>query len=501
MSDRHNSTYNLTRWLFLRLIGLIYLLAFASLGVQVLGLIGSRGILPVADMLDAVSMMIGPEQYWYFPTLTWINCADSFLEFLCWGGAFAALLATLGLVSGPALAVCWLFYLSLVTVGGEFMSFQWDSLLLETGFLAMLFSPGQQVLAPPWRGPSSITRQSPPSKLVVWLVRLLLFRLMFMSGSCKLLSGDTSWRDLTAMAYHYWTQPLPTPVAWYAAQLPLWFQKLSTIGTFIVELGIPFLIFAPRRARIVGGCLLIGFQLTIAITGNYTYFNLLAIALCVVLFDDDFLQRIVPAFLRQQINDVTTVYRGATWRRVALAAIASLIVFAGVIELAESLLPIRAVRGLAAVVHGFVSPFHLVNGYGLFAVMTTSRPEIIVEGSRDGETWLAYEFPYKPGNLKRPFPWVAPYQPRLDWQMWFAALGTYRSNPWFVQFLHRLLEGSPDVLALLEKNPFPDSPPKFIRARVVNYYCSTWAERRTSGNWWRCEPQGEYFPAVTLSHL
>src|SRR4029453_12097993 len=185
MSEQQRPTYNLTRWLFLRLIGLIYLIAFASLGVQVLGLIGSHGILPVADMLDAMSMVLGPERYWFLPTLAWLNCSDSFLEFLCWGGAFAALLAIIGIVTGPALAVCWLFYLALVTAGGEFMSFQWDALLLETGFLTMFYAPWQ-ILAPPWKGPLSIRRESPPSRLVLWLLRLLLFRLMFMSGCVKL---------------------------------------------------------------------------------------------------------------------------------------------------------------------------------------------------------------------------------------------------------------------------------------------------------------------------
>lgn len=500
MTELHGSTYNLTRWLFLRSIGLVYLIAFASAGVQILGLIGSRGILPVGDMLKHVAMFLGPERYWLVPTLAWINSTDSFLHFLCWGGTIFALLAVLGITTGPALALCWLLYLSLVTAGGDFMSFQWDALLLETGFLAMLFAPWQ-ILSPPWKGPPALMRRSPPSRLLLWLLRWLLFRLMFMSGCVKLLSGDDRWRDLSAMAYHYWTQPLPTPPAWYASQLPLWFQKVSTVGVFVIELAIPFLIFAPRRARILGAGILIGFQLLIAFTGNYTFFNLLTIALCLLLLDDHFLRRVIPGFLRQQIADATSAYEGPTWRRYALRVVAAIVVFASALELAESLAPVRAVGGLAGIVNAVVSPFHIVNGYGLFAVMTTSRPEIIVEGSRDGENWLAYEFPYKPGDPARPFPWAAPYQPRLDWQMWFAALGSYRNNPWFVQFMRRLLEGSPDVLALIEKNPFAGAPPRFIRARVVDYYCTTWPERQSTGNWWRTVPHGEYFPMVSLQRF
>jgi hypothetical protein len=188
-------------------------------------------------------------------------------------------------------------------------------------------------------------------------------------------------------------------------------------------------------------------------------------------------------------------------RRYVIGAVTALIVFGSVIELSESFFAVRSVRTIAGGIAAAISPFHLVNSYGLFAVMTTTRPEIIVEGSRDGKQWLAYEFKYKPGDLRRPPPWVAPFQPRLDWQMWFAALGSYRNNPWFVRFLQRLLEGSPPVLALLEKNPFADSPPRYIRARTFDYHFTTSAERHASGNWWRRELSGIYFPEAKLEHF
>lgn len=500
MVESGSPSYVLVRWLFLRLLGIVYFIAFASSGVQILGLIGSQGILPVADMLAGVGAVVGPERYWLLPTLAWLDASDFFLQFLCWAGAFFALLVVFGVFTAPALFLCWLFYLSLVTIGLDFMSFQWDALLLETGFLSMFFAPWQ-VLAPPWKAAPAIGREPPPSPVILWLLRWLLFRLMFMSGCVKLLSGDESWRNLTAMAYHYWTQPLPTPPAWYFAQLPVWLHRVSTVMVFVVELAIPFLIFAPRRSRFLGAGLMIGLQILIAVTGNYTYFNLLTVLLCLLLFDDEFVGRFVPSILRRPIKDASVIRARGSWRRYVIGAVTAIIVVGSVVQLSESFFAVRFVRTMAAGIAAAMAPFHIVNSYGLFAVMTTTRPEIIIEGSRDGRQWLAYEFKYKPGDVRRPPPWVAPYQPRLDWQMWFAALGSYHNNPWFVRFLKRLLEGSPPVLALLEKNPFAGTPPRYIRARTFDYRFTTWAEKQASGAWWRRELSGIYFPEAKLEHF
>jgi Lipase maturation factor len=466
------------RRIFLRLLGLVYLIAFVSLGAQVDGLIGSRGILPVAPWLEWVKGQVGAQGYWLLPSLAWIDAGDGFLRFLCFGGAALALLVIVELAPAPALGLCWLFYLSLVSVGRVFLGYQWDSLLLETGLLAVFLAP---LGLRPRPG-------APPSPLAVWLLRVLLFRLMLGSGLVKLLSGDAAWRGLTALRYHYETQPLPTPLGFWAHQLPGWFQTLSAVLMFGVELVVPFFVFGTRRLRQLACGAILGIQALIAATGNYTFFNLLTAALALLLLDDAALPGRPP-------DSASPAPRGRAWPRGVLWPVALVLGLAGLAEMLGSLgagfWPLTSLdRALA--------PLRSVNSYGLFAVMTTSRPEIQVEGSRDGVHWEPYVFRWKPGPLDRAPGFVAPHQPRLDWQMWFAALGTCRQNPWFVEFLERLLEGSPPVLGLLAHDPFPDHPPRFVRAQLYDYHFTSPAELRASGRWWRREALGAYCPVLSL---
>jgi hypothetical protein len=314
----------------------------------------------------------------------------------------------------------------------------------------------------------------------------------------KLTSGDATWRNLTALDYHYYTQPLPTSIAWYIHLAPAWFHHGSVVFVLFIELAIPFLIFAPRLWRFAGGGILILLQLLIALTGNYAFFNLLAIALCVLLFDDAVLSRFFPRAMADRVRAATNHSRRFSVRRWVTVPLLLVIFAAGLVQLADLFavqwLPPPAFQLLAE-----LEPVRVVNGYGLFAVMTTSRPEIIIEGSNDGNTWREYEFKFKPGDLRRAPRWVEPLQPRLDWQLWFAALGDYRSSPWFSRFLLRLLEGSPPVLALFERNPFPHSPPKYVRALIYDYQFTNRSERRAQGDWWQRRLLGDYFPAVTLN--
>lgn len=458
-------SYDLTRWVFLRLLALAYLAAFWSLSGQILGLAGSRGILPAADYLRAIEQALGPARFWSYPTLGWLGASDFALRLFCLLGIVAAVVAVLGLLPALCFPALWALYLSLVVVGQEFLRFQWDILLLETGFLAIWFAP----------------QRRPASRVMLWLLRALCFRLTFSSGAMKLSSGDPTWRNLTALQYHYETQPLPTPLAWFAHQLPVWFQSFSTVAMFTIELGAPFLIFAPRRLRLIGAGLLIFLQVLIALTGNYAFFNLLTIALCLLLLDDAVLKGLLPPSLGRAKPGAP-----GRIRRWTAAAFAAVILATGGAQVAG------VVWGFYAVPEP-LARWYIVNSYGLFAVMTTARPEIVVEGSRDGETWIPYEFRYKPGGLDRAPPIVAPHQPRLDWQMWFAALGSHQTNPWFTNFMVRLLEGSPEVAALLANNPFPDSPPRYVRARRYDY---RFTDRR--GGWWRREEAGLYFPVASL---
>jgi predicted DCC family thiol-disulfide oxidoreductase YuxK len=481
-------SYRLTSWLFLRALGVIYLIAFASLAVQVLGLIGRNGIVPAGEILSAVrGYYPGADAFMRFPTLLWFNSSDIALQALCWGGVALSILLILDVAPAFTLALLWLMYLSLVNGGQDFLAFQWDFLLLETGFLAIF-------LAPIGIRPSQAERGRVPI-VMIWLFRLLLFRLMLGSGIVKLASGDPNWHNLTALSYHYLSQPLPTPLAWYAYQLPMWVHNFSTAMTFVIELGVPFLYFLPRRPRILGAALTLLLQVTIMLTGNYTFFNLLTIALCIPLLDDAFLAHWLPRVITQPFDAPPRPL--SPLRQVIVLAVGALIL---VLSVPQFLTPMFRVRTPPAFqqVLSRTAPFGIVNTYGLFAVMTTTRPEIIVEGSDDGQEWKEYQFRYQPGDLNRPPPIVAPHQPRLDWQMWFAALGSYQSNPWFIRFAHRLLEGTPDVLALLDANPFPDKPPRFIRAQLYDYTFTDAATRAATGQWWNRRLIGSYLPQVSL---
>ena len=471
------------RCFFLRALALIYLAAFWSLHTQAIGLAGRNGIVPAHQFMSNVrahadQQQLGVSRYLLEPTLSWFSASDSFLRGLCVTGIVASVLLLAGVASPICLVALWLLYLSLTNVCGVFLQFQWDNLLLETGFLAIFLGPFNFFSRP--------ARERNPSMIIVWLMRWLLFRLMFQSGCVKLLSGDPMWRDLTALTVHYETQPLPTWIGWYAHQLPLWAHKGSCAVMFFIELAVPFLIFTPRRFRIWALPPLVGLQVVILLTGNYCFFNWLTIALCLFLLDDRMLMLPLPAF-------APLPRRKRLARNIGFGVIAAFIGLLSLLPLA-SMFGFRGWPKSIVALYQAAAPFRSVNSYGLFAVMTPSRPEIFVEGSNDGQTWLAYQFKYKPEELDRRPRFVAPHQPRLDWQMWFAALGDYRSNPWFVNFCVRLLQGQREVLALLEKNPFPNAPPKFIRATVYDYRFTKLGSR----DWWRRERKGEYLPAMSL---
>ena len=477
------TTLYFSRWLFLRALGCIYLIAFLSLWVQIHGLIGSNGILPVDQFLTAVRQQLGTSGYHAVPTLLWLNASDISLHFLCAGGIVLSLVLIAGFFPTFALAGLWVLYLSLVSAGQAFLSFQWDVLLLETGFLAIFFAP--------LRIRDTLSHASQLPAAFLWLLRWLLFRLMFASGFVKLVS-DAVWRDLTALNFHYETQPLPTWFGWYAHQLPEWLQKISVIGMFAVELVVPFLIFAPRRLRTAGCIGLIGLQVFIILTGNYCFFNLLTIALCLLLIDDVTWKGLFPKRFTPRFGVVgRSPHR---YWRACVVVVAVLLFVLSSIRFGGQLFREARLPDLA-----WVRPFRSVNTYGLFADMTESRPEIIVEGSNDRITWKTYEFRWKPGELTDTPKWVAPHQPRLDWQMWFAALqGTYQNTYWFPNFMVALLQNSPEVLQLLAENPFPDTPPRYVRATLYNYNFTDIETKRSEGTWWSRERKGIYCPAISL---
>ena len=480
------ATFAVSSWLFLRFLGIVYLIAFWSLAVQIVGLAGDQGILPARLLLEEIASQTSQGRFWVLPTLFWLNSSDAFLYGLAIAGAVLSVVLIVGLFELPILCLLWAFYLSFLNVGSDFLSFQWDSLLLETGFLSIFLVP----LTLKWSRKATFS----PPKIIHWLFRLLLFRLMFSSGVVKLASGDPTWRSLMALRYHYETQPLPTRAAWYFHQLPGGFQDMSVLVMFFIELVIPFLVFGPKNLRLVAASALVFLQILIFITGNYCFFNLLAIALCLLLLDDSLWPKVWTT--RDKKIKLPRLRPWPKLIQVPLAAIILLLNLAQLTALFSRQIPwpspiIQIIR--------VTGPFYIVNSYGLFAVMSTTRPEIIVEGSKDGNIWVPYEFKYKPGDLKRPPMQVAPHQPRLDWQMWFAALGNYKNNPWFVNFMVRLLQGSPEVLKLLETNPFPERPPRYIRATLYRYRFTDFATRRREGTWWQRDRMGLYIPPLSLS--
>jgi len=496
-----------TRWLFLRLLAVVFLIAFVSYWVQLDGLIGSKGILPAADLMRSVHEL-GPAGLWRAPSFCWFAASDAFLHALAAAGTLLSLALFAGVAQGPALVLLWAIYLSLVVAGQTFFNFQWDILLLETAVTALFIAPW--TFRP--RHPAS---ERPVPRGGLWLLRALLFKLMFLSGIVKLICLDATWWGLTALDFHYVTQPLPVWTSYYAHHLPTAFQKLSVAIMFAIELGVPFLLFCPRRIRIVGAFVLIGFQGLIAATGNYGFFNVLTAVLCVSCFDDAFLLRFVPARFRMTTGEPLPVSPSRP-RRIAYALAAVAFAYAGSLSFAEEMVRTRppgriggfpgTVLDAGAVYVGLgeplltlIDPFRSISGYGLFRSMTTSRPEIVIETSDDGAAWHEVVFPYKPGDVLRRPRFVAPHQPRLDWQMWFAALDPRRAGPWLERLLLRLLEGSPAVVRLLDDPALLGKPPRFVRLALYDYRFTTPEEARDSGGaWWTRERRGELTSTLSL---
>lgn len=475
-------SHRLVSALFLRLLGLIYLIAILSFWVQIDGLIGSRGILPVASYMTRAKEVLGPTGFWQVPSLAWWWPGDATLHALCCGGMVLALLLISGIAPALSAALLWAVYLSLTVAGQTFLSFQWDILLLETGFLAIFLAPIS------WR--QRFWHGSEPSGTMLFLLRLLLFKLMVMSGLTKLTSGDSAWLDGSALSYHFETQPLPTVLGWYAHQLPHPLQTFQVWAMFVIEIAVPFLIFVPRRVcRLTAFGLLVGLQLAIAATGNYGFFNILTIVLCVpILQDGDF-----PRWFARLSKKGKAIARAPVW---LTGPVAALVVIFTPFILWTAVQPAYQFPEWVAVPYRAIAPFRSLNSYGLFRVMTRTRPEIIVEGSNDGVHWAAYRFRWKPGDLAEPPKWVQPHMPRLDWQMWFAALGSPGRNLWFLNFLGRLAEQSPQVVSLLEFDPFPGSAPRYLRATLYQYHFTTPEERRRTRDWWTREELGDYVPVL-----
>ena len=475
--------FQLSRALFLRLLGAIYLLAFGSLSVQILGLIGTNGLLPVDEFLERGREFYGSDAYYLLPTLLWFSATDAMLHYLCFGGIALAVLAIIGITPIFTFAALWLFYLSLTVGGQTFLSFQWDTLLLESGLLACLYAPTG------WR--LGVTLEPRPSAVVRWLVWGLAFKVTLLSGVTKLVSGDQTWSSLSALTFHYQTQPIPAWTSWFIHHFPDWFQQVSVIFMFGVEILVPFLIFVPvrfRSVRVFACGLLCLLQLVIALTGNYGFFNLLTIVLYLTLLDDGYVQHLLPRRMigTSQMNGPKNRHEPMPWR-VAVVSVAIIVAGISTLTLWREATYTRPQPDWSNRVTNLVRPIRSINGYGLFRTMTTERLEVVIEGTGNDGQWKDYSFRWKPGALSQRPSFVQPHMPRLDWLMWFAALDPYAHQHWLGSLVEHILHQSPTVMGLLAEDPFPDGPPEFVRLAIYEYRFTTPDERTKAGNWWHRE--------------
>jgi hypothetical protein len=475
--------YLWARWLFLRALGLIFLSAFYSLAFQIHGLLGPAGILPAGRYLERVaSAYPSLLRFWYAPTFLWISAGERALTVLVGVGIVASLALIANLWPRASLAVALFAFLSFVGAAQDFAAYQSDGMLLEAGFLSLFF-------APPGLRPR-LGAAHPPSPASLWLLRWEWFRIYFESGVVKLASGETQWRDLTAMDHYYENGPLPTWIGWYAEQLPHRFHAGVALLTLIAELGLAWLVFLPRRFRLAAFLILTPFQIGIILSANYAFLNYLVLVLGILLVDDAALARV--GFC--QPTEAEPV-RPRAWRLVA-AAFALVWVFYATLVVMPGAPWARALPGPLAAPAVALEPFRIANRYGLFAVMTRARYEIEFQGTRDGTTWVPYPFRYKPQDVRKAPGIYAPYQPRFEWNLWFASLEPWEANPWVAAAEVRLLERSPAVLALFAKDPFAGAPPTAVRTVRWQYWFTDKKTRAATGAWWRRELLGPYAPEV-----
>jgi hypothetical protein len=463
--------YWLTRYVFQRALAVLYLIAFICALNQFRPLLGERGLLPVPAFVKAVPWRESPSLFylaprdWAFASAAWAGIALSCLVISGMATRFSSALAAL------VWGLMWLLYISFVNVGQTFYGFGWESILLEGGFFAIFL------------GADNVT----PQPVALWLFRWLEFRVMFGAGLIKL-RGDPCWRDLTCLDYHYETQPMPNPLSWYFHTAPEWTHKAGVAFNHFAEVIVPFGYFLPQPIASIAGGITILFQGVIMASGNLSWLNLLTIVLAFPLIEGKYFAMILP-LKTPALESPGIVFR-------------SVVVSMAIVVLLLSIQPVRNMLSPRQIMNTSFNPYHLVGTYGAFGGITRMRYEVVVEGTADDSpatpNWKEYEFKGKPGDVSRMPPQIAPYHLRLDWLMWFAAMGNYYQQPWFAHFVQKLLENDRPTLSLLHSNPFPEKPPRYVRALLYQYDFATAEERRRTGHWWRRELAGLWFPAVSL---
>ncbi len=507
------------RWIFLRALGCIYFSAFFSLVFQIRGLIGPDGILPAAEYLKAVAQSLGHvEGLWFAPTLLWLSSGPHMLIALCWIGMIASVMLILNLWPRGMLLICFVCFISFVSAAQDFSGYQSDGMLLEAGFISLFFAPRGFL---PGLGVAS-----PPSRASLFLLQWEWFRIYFESGLAKMLGGDPQWRHLTAMDEYYQNGPLPTWIGWYVQHLPHWFHVGTAFATIVLELGLVWMLFLPRRWRVVCFFIVTPWEIGVILTANYTFLNYLVLALGFLLLDDRLLWRFLPPRWKKspaaskstapdygvfpdtgapsdsmqpgnrphQAVQLESAFR---WRlRIVKLSLASVFLIWIFYATTAEMIWMFSAFPLPTTPVALLEPFRVANRYGLFGIMTRGRYEIEFQGSNDGANWVAYPFRFKPQDLKKAPGIYAPYQPRFDWNLWFASLGSWQDYPIVPRTEVKLLENDSEVLGLFKSSPFPNRPPREIRAVLWQYWFTSVAEKRATGLWWRREFVGLYAPRL-----
>lgn len=461
--------YILASKLFIHLLGFVFFIAFFPFLFQIKGLIGKQGILPATNYLRFLKSRLGKRAYMLYPTLFWFNSSDGALVGVVVAGVVLSILLFIGVYPVLIIPILYVLYISIIRVGQDFLSFGWELFLMEIAANAFLLS--------------MTTIPNP----FVWIsINFLLFRFHLQAGAVKLQSGDVTWDNLTALCYHYQTQPIPNTTAWYAHKLPVWFQKFSCLVMLVIEIPLAFGVFGPPEMRLVIFFCFFGLQFFIWLTGNFSYLNYMTAVLSVLLISD--------TYLAPLMGPVVEVGTSPIWLNIIISAGAIALIILQVMRLWDHFFNNAIFKRILNSVYNY----YIANRYGIFAVMTTKRFEIVIEGSDDGETWKEYTFKHKPSEVNRRPRRISPYQPRLDWQAWFLPFSNYHNEPWLQNFLHHLLTGNKEVLSLIRGNPFPEAPPKYIRVLMYDYVFSDAKTKRETGDWWVRTYVGEYSPTLYL---
>jgi len=476
--------YWLTRFLILRLLGIVYLFAFLSLAVQVVPLVGQDGLLPASGYLTRVEAHFGSRlaAFLQIPSLFWIDVSDGLLSGLSWLGVGLSVVVLCGYANALLLATLWALYFSFVSIGQDWYGYGWEIQLLETGVLGIFLCPLLDGRPFP--------RRAPPAP-VIWLLRWLAFRIFLGAGLIKI-RGDACWRDLTCLYTHYETQPIPNPLSRTLHFMPRWFHHGGALFNHLVELVCPFFVSNPRSLRLVAGALMVVFQAILILSGNLSFLNYLTIVPVLACFDDDVLRSLLPRRLVARADRAAAQAAPSRGQAVAAWALSAVV----------AVLSVNPVLNLVSTRQRMNTSFdrlHLVNTYGAFGSVGEERHEIVFQGTSDpaitGATlWKEYDFWCKPGDPMRRPCFIAPFQPRLDWQIWFAAMSRPERYPWTLHLVSKLLQDDPGTLRLLANNPFPEAPPRFIRAAYFKYEFARPGE--AGGAWWNRTYLGEWLPPL-----